>query len=163
MTNIKQVLLGMALTGLIATPALASFNITRMTTVVDDFSGSYTVTTTSTMEEGGVEGVAQAEFNNFHPRGENATLSGTLMDEFERSEGSVESSASADLAMNGSNPETGEARSLSVSFQDLRVERNPEGVEISGEVTVNGEVFDANDLPERVGGFLRRVFWLIRR
>ena len=165
MHSINTLVIG-SIFALCSGPALAGFDVTRMTTVVDDFAGSYTVTTSSRLEpETSTVGIAQADFSSFHLRGESGTLNGFIVDEFERQPGSVESTASGNLTFErAADPENGsEASTLTLGFEGLRAERGENGVEISGAVSVNGEVFDADELPGKVGGLLRRLFWLIRR
>ncbi len=143
----------------VATASMAGFDITRMTTVVDDLSGSYTVTKSGRLEEAQFTGNSLTEFNQFHPgNGENeAAINGVISKQTSRGGGKL--STTADGAFN--------LESLNglwdVSFTGLAIQASDAGVELSGAVEVNGETYDAADLPDDVAGLLRRVFWLTRR
>ncbi len=87
-TSIMSTILLLA-TFFLVSSAMAGFDITRMTTIVDDLSGSYTVTKSGRIDAGEFTGTALTEFNNFHPgMAENeATLNGVIAKSVVRSEG----------------------------------------------------------------------------
>jgi len=143
----------------ISTQSLAEFDISRMTTVVDDFSGSYTVTKSGRLNESQFSGTSLTEFNDFHPgAGENeATVSGFISKQTNRSAGLLNTTAEGGFAIESNNG------IWDVSFTGLIIEFSDSSAEIIGSVTVNGDVFDVGDLPAGVAKTLRRVFWLTRR
>lgn len=144
---------------LLSGPVVAGFDITRMTTVVDDLGGSYTVTKSGRLADAQFSGSSLTEFTNFHPgTGEQqATLNGTLSKTVSRSE--QQRSTLSDGAFNLATTDD----VWDVSFVNLSVVVTEAGAELAGEVTVNGETFLASELPDAVGFILRRVFWLTRR
>ncbi len=146
-------------TALLAGPAVAGFDITRMTTVVDDLGGSYTVTKSGRLADAQFSGTSLTEFTNFHPGSgeQQATLNGTLSKTVSRSE--QQRSTLSDGAFTLTTADD----AWDVSFVNLSVVVTEAGVELAGEVTVNEETFVASELPDVVGFILRRVFWLTRR
>ncbi len=140
-------------------PAMAGFNITRMTTVVDDLSGSYTVTKSGRLEDAQFSGTTLTEFNGFHPgSGENeATLNGTIAKTVSRSEGLYSTLSDGSFNL------TSLDNDWDVSFEALSVVITEEGVDLSGDVVVNQETYAVEELPTGLAKLLRRVFWLTRR
>lgn len=149
----------MAFTLVVSIPAMAGFDITRMTTVVDDLSGSYTVSKSGRLEDLQFTGTSLTEFNQFHPgRGENeATLTGVISKQTSRGDGKLTTTSDGAFTMESL------VGTWEVSFTGLLVEASDAGVELSGSVEVNGDLYDAADLPEGVAILMRRVFWLTRR
>ncbi len=149
----------LAATLLISSQAMAEFDITRMTTVVDDLSGSYTVTKSGRLADSQFTGTSLTEFNQFHPgQGDNeATISGMISKQTTRGDGELNTTSSGDFNLASING------SWDVSFTDLSIQASEIGVELSGSVMVNDETYDAAELPEGVSRMLRRVFWLTRR
>lgn len=143
----------------LASSAMAGFDITRMTTVVDDLSGSYTVTKSGRMDEGQFAGSSVTEFNSFHPgSGENeAVISGVISKNIQRGEGQ------SNIVADGSFTLSSTKGDLEVSFTGLNIQVSEDGVELAGSIEVNEDTYDAADLPEAVAMVLRRVFWLTRR
>ena len=143
----------------IATHSMAGFDITRMTTVVDDLSGSYTVTKSGRLEDAQFTGSSLTEFNQFHPRqGKNeAALSGVISKQISRGDGQLNTSSDGAFVLES------QAGVWDVSFTGLSVQVSEAGVELTGSVVVNEDTYDAADLPEGVAAVLRRVFWLTRR
>lgn len=144
---------------LLSATAMAGFDITRMTTVVDDLSGSYTVSKSGRLENMTFSGTTLTEFNNFHPAANdsNAALSGVISKTISRGEGQMNTTADGAFTV------TGDENTWQVSFTGLQIHADGDGVDLSGEVEVNGQTHDAADLPEALAGLLRRVFWLTRR
>lgn len=137
--------------------AHAGFDITRMTTVVDDFQGSYTVTNSGRRDDGEFAGTELAEFTNFHPLPDNADVSmvGTLSKVMERGDGNIETTADAEMIFSG--PE----ETVNISFESLEISGNREtGISLDGIITVNGEDFAAGDLPAFVRNLLKTLFKL---
>ncbi len=143
----------------LATASMAGFDITRMTTVVDDLSGSYTVSKNGRLDDMQFSGASLTEFNQFHPgSGENeATINGVISKDTSRGNGQLTTTSDGAFTL-----ESKEGL-WDVSFSGLLIQASDSGVEMSGTVEVNGEAFDAADLPDNVGKLLRRVFWLTRR
>lgn len=139
--------------------SIAGFDITRMTTVVDDLSGSYTVTKSGRMDEGQFAGTSVTEFNSFHPgSGENeAVISGVISKSTQRGEGQRSTVADGSFALSSTKGD------LEVSFTGLNIQVSEDGVELAGSIEVNEDTYDAADLPEAVAMVLRRVFWLTRK
>ena len=138
----------------------AGFDITRMTTIVDDFQGSYTVTNSGRREDMEFTGTELTEFSSFHPMPDNGdvTISGTLSKVIERGEEGLTTSSDGNLVF--SNPDN----SVNLSFVGLQViVQEGEEPQISGTVNVNDESFDVAELPEPIRRMLRAVFHLTRR
>jgi len=138
--------------------AQAGFSITRMTTIVDDFSGSYTVTNSGRLQDREYSGTSVTEFTNFHPfpAKDEANLTGTLSKTVERGNGrSISSDAVLTL--------TGTDNTVNISFTGLNHVVKDGEVSLTGEVTANDETYDANDLPVRLKKLLKRIFFLTRR
>ncbi|MGJ8662753.1 MAG: hypothetical protein ACSHWU_03835 [Marinicella sp.] len=144
---------------IVSMPSVAGFDITRMTTVVDDLSGSYTVTKNGRLDDLLFTGTSITEFNQFHPgQGEHeATISGVILKQTSRGDGQLSTLADGAFML-----ESLEGL-WDVSFTDLSVQASDAGVELSGSVMVNEDSYDAAELPEGVARLLRKVFWLTRR
>jgi hypothetical protein len=142
----------------ISNQASAGFDVTRMTTVVDDYSGSYTTTKNGRFDDSAFLGTSFTEFSNFHIGGEedSAGLTGTVSKDVSRSKGYLETVTEGSLSL------VGTENTLEISFDDLSVLFDEE-LTISGDVTVNKEVFDVLDLPPVVAAILRKIFKLTRR
>ncbi len=149
----------LAATLLISSQAMAEFDITRMTTVVDDLYPSYTVTKSGRLEDSQFTGTSLTEFNQFHPgQGDNeASISGVISKQTSRGDGKINTTSSGNFELESING------SWNVSFTDLSILASEIGVELTGSVMVNDETYDAAELPEGVARMLRRVFWLTRR
>ncbi len=143
----------------ISTHSMAGFDITRMTTVVDDLSGSYTVTKSGRLDDAQFSGNSLAEFSQFHPgQGENdATLSGMISKQISRGDGQINTSSDGAFVLESLDGV------WDVSFKGLTVQVSEAGVELSGSVVVNEDTYDVAELPDGVARVLRRVFWLTRR
>lgn len=154
-TKLTIIILGL----LMAVTSWAGFDITRMTTVVDDHSGSYTVTKDGRINEGQFTGTSVTEFNSFYPGvGENeAVISGLISKSINRGAGQINTLANGDFTLTSLNGD------WEVSFADLSVQVSENSAELTGTVEVNGDSYDAADLPDDVAYVLRRVFWLTRR
>jgi hypothetical protein len=159
--NIKSLKLSLIITCsvLISASAMAGLDITRMTTVVDDLAGSYTVTKSGRLENQSFTGTSLTEFNQFHPAASdsNASITGVISKTVSRGGGELNTTS------DGSFTVAGDENSWAVAFTGLNVQADADGVVLSGTVEVNGENYDAADLPEALAGLLRRVFWLTRR
>lgn len=144
---------------LLTSTAQAGFDITRMTTVVDDYKGSYTVTKSGRRDELEFSGTTIAEFSSFHPFNDNAdaNISGTLSKTITKIEGTRTTVSDAQLTFIA--PE----KTLNIAFTDLTVIFVEEGITITGEVSVNDETFPADDLPPKLAKLLKRIFKLTRR
>ena len=151
--------IGLLVTFFIASSAMAGFDITRMTTVVDDFSGSYTVTKSGRIDDGVFTGTSLTEFNQFHPgiADSEPTLTGVIATSVTRSEGLLTTISDGEF-----NLQRAES-TLRVSFENLVVSISEGEVSLVGTVSVNDETIDANELPDLLAAVLRRVFWLTRR
>jgi len=154
--NFKAILTSLII--LTMSTAHAGYNITRMTTIVDDFSGSYTVTKSGRIDEHVFSGTSITEFTNFHPfpTKDEASLSGTLSKVIDINDGL---STSSDAQLTVSNADD----TLNISFSDLIYEISEGVVTITGEVTANEETYDAADLPPRLSKLLKRIFYLTRK
>ena len=153
----KSLLTPLALMAFV-TCAQAGFNITRMTTIVDDFSGSYTVTNSGRLEDKEYSGTSVTEFTNFHPfpAKNEANLSGTLSKTVERGNGhNISSDALLTL--------TGPDKTVNISFTGLSHVVKDGEMSLTGEVTANDETYDAAKLPARLKKLLKRIFFLTRR
>jgi hypothetical protein len=140
------------------TSAQAGFNITRMTTIVDDFSGSYTVTKSGRLEDREYTGTSVTEFTNFHPfpTKEEANLSGTLSKTVESGNGrSITSDAELVL--------TGSEKSLNISFTGLSYIIENGVLNIAGVVTADDVTYDVTELPARLKKLLNRIFFLTQK
>jgi hypothetical protein len=159
--NMKPLKLSLIITCsvLFSASAMAGLDITRMTTVVDDLAGSYTVTKSGRLEDQSFTGTSLTEFNQFHPAAnENgAAITGVISKTVSRGDGQLNTTSDGSFTVNSDD------KSWAVSFTGLNVQADADGVVLTGAVEVNGESYDAADLPEAVAGLLRRVFWLTRR
>ena len=144
---------------ILSTTAQAGFDITRMTTIVDDYKGSYTVTKVGRREEMEFSGTDVAEFSSFHPFNDNAdaNISGTLSRTITKVEGTRTTISDAQLVF--IRPDN----TLNITFNDLTVTFTKEEISIDGEITVNDETFPADDLPPKLAKLLKRIFKLTRK
>jgi len=155
---IKKPIVLLLTTLLLSMQANAGFDVTRMTTVVDDYSGSYTTTKSGRFDENAFLGTSLSEFSNFH-LGDNedaAGLTGTVSKNVSRSLGYLETVSDGSLSFVGSE------NTLEISFENLSVLFDEE-LTMTGDITVNEEVYDVEDLPTIVAGILRKIFKLTRR
>jgi len=139
------------------TSTLAGVDITKMTTVVDDFGGSYTTTTQLRAEDGTRNGTSVSEYNNFRASEERGGISGTISDVFERTR--EESTAVAEGALSLSGAE----ETLEISFEDLVVTRANGEILIEGEITADEITYTGEDLPDRLKRILGRLFLRLHR
>ncbi len=155
---IKKLTTILLATLLISTQANAGFDVTRMTTVVDDYSGSYTTTKSGRFDESAFLGTSLTEFSNFHlgDNEEAAGLTGTISKEVSRSVGYLQTISDGSLSF------VGAENTLDISFEDLTVLFDEE-LTMTGEITVNEEVYDVEDLPVMVAAILKKIFKLTRR
>ena len=156
--NLKMTILaGVSL--FITTQSMAGFDVTRMTTVVDDLSGSYTVTKSGRLADSQFSGTSMTEFNQFHPgQGDKeATITGFISKQTSRGDGQISTTSEGAFLVESLDGV------WDVSFADLAVQASDSGVELSGTIEVNEESYDAIDLPSNLATLLRRVFWLTRR
>jgi len=146
---IKKLTTILLATLLISTQANAGFDVTRMTTVVDDYSGSYTTTKSGRFDESAFLGTSLTEFSNFHlgDNEEAAGLTGTISKEVSRSVGYLQTISDGSLSFVGAEN--------TVLFD--------EELTMTGEITVNEEVYDVEDLPVMVAAILKKIFKLTRR
>ena len=144
---------------LVSSAVQAGFDLTRMTTVVDDLSGSYTVSKNGRLDDMQFTGTSLTEFNQFHPRNEDpeAYIDGVISKVISRGNGSISTQSDGAFQVVSATDQ------WDVSFTGLHVNADDQGVELTGEITVNDETFDAAKLPEGLAIMLRRVFWLTRR
>jgi hypothetical protein len=138
--------------------ANAGFDVTRMTTVVDDYSGSYTSTKNGRLDDSAFLGTSFTEFSNFHlsEGKDSAALTGTISKQVSRSKGYLETISNGSLSL------VGTENTLEISFDDLSALFDEE-LTITGVVTVNEEDYEVEDLPPLVTAILKRVFKLTRR
>ncbi len=155
---IKKTGLMLLTTLFISNQASAGFDVTRMTTVVDDYSGSYTTTKNGRFDDSAFLGTSFTDFANFHlgQEKDSAGLTGTVSKDVSRSKGYLETVSDGSLLLIGTES------SLEISFDDLSVLFDEE-LSITGEVTVNKEVYDIQDLPPVVAAILKKIFKLTRR
>lgn len=144
---------------MMVTPIWAGFDVTRMTTVVDDVSGSYTVTKSGRLDDQQFTGTSLTEFNQFHPGSgdKEANISGVISKQTSRGGGHLNTVSDGNFMLH-----TVE-NIWSVEFEGLQVAADEDGVELTGDVLINTESYDVNALPDGVAQLLRRVFWLTRR
>ncbi len=140
-------------------PAQAGFDITRLTTIIDDYSGSYTVSKSGRRDDGNFTGTSIAEFANFHPfiKATGISISGTISKTVIKQSGNRNTSSDAQLIV--VRPE----ESLAISFTNLGIIIDSEGAKFEGEVSVNNEIFEVDDLPIKVRKLLKRVFYLTKK
>jgi hypothetical protein len=155
--NIKTILISLIIL-LAITSAHAGYNITRMTTIVDDFNGSYTVTKSGRLDDHVFSGTSITDFSNFHPfpAKDEASLSGTLSKTIDINDGRTTSS---DAQLTLSNVDN----TLIISFTDLVYEINQGVVSLSGEVTANEQIYDVADLTPGLKKLLKKVFLLTNK
>ena len=80
-----------------------------------------------------------------------------MTQDFDREVGDLSSVTSAELAL------TGKEGTLTLAFTDLLVDVVEGDIEITGEVTVNGNTVDVSELPDPLAGLIRRLFRTLRR
>jgi len=139
--------------------SMAGFDITRMTTVVDDLSGSYTINKSGRMNEGAFAGTSLTEFHQFHPNKDDndVTIDGVISKQVDLDAGQYSTLSNGSFTLESVDDSWG------VSFTGLIVEAGETGVKLTGSVVVNDESFEASQLPVVVAKILRRIFWLTRR
>ncbi|MFK8013503.1 MAG: hypothetical protein AB8B80_15800 [Marinicellaceae bacterium] len=155
---IKKLTSLLLITLFISAQSNAGFDVTRMTTVVDDYSGSYTTTKSGRFDDSAFLGTSLTEFSNFH-LGDNedaAGLTGTVSKEVSRSVGYLETLSDGNLSLIGAE------NTLDITFENLSVLFDEE-LTMTGEITVNEEVFNVDELPPFVASILRKIFTLTRR
>ena len=118
--HIKSLKLSLIITCsvLFSATAMAGFDITRMTTVVDDLAGSYTVTKSGRLENQNFSGTTLTEFNQFHPAAnENgASITGVISKTVSRGDGQRNTTSDGNFTV------IGDEDSWAVSFTGLNVQ-----------------------------------------
>jgi len=150
-------------------PAHAAFNYQDSGTVSDEFNGSIKIDRTGVADRDAGTQVASAHFVNFHPRGAQAVVDGSLTRSYERDGELITVSFAGNLTVtiagtgngNGNGNGNGQAQQLAIVFTDLTVERGEEGKSVSGQVTINGQVVDAGHAPRPVRALLLALFHLV--
>ena len=147
--------------------AHAAFNYQDSGTVSDEFNGSIKIDRTGVADRDAGTQIANAHFVNFHPRGEQAVVDGTLTRNYDREGELVTVAFAGNLTVklagsgNGNGNGNGQSQQLAIAFTDLTVERGEEGRSVSGQVTINGQTVDAGHAPRPVRALLLALFHLV--
>ena len=132
--------------------AQAALTVERETTISDDFGGYASIQSNGVIGDQSGTRVAEASFVNFHPRGEQSSVNGSVQREVQRDGELVSVSYDGSLQLNGQRD--GQAGQLTIEFTDLQIARGEESVDLSGSLTLNGNNIDAAEAPQAVRAVL---------
>lgn len=141
---------------LVFSAASQAITLNKEVTVADGRGGQMVAVTSGEMSATGAARSTDASFSNFQPQAEGGSVSGTLNREFRRdgrdSESLLNGSLTVTPGANATDPKV-----LDIVITDLRVVREGEGPQLSGNVTVNGQNVPAERLPKPLRTLLRRL------
>jgi hypothetical protein len=147
--------------------AQAAFTYSDSGTVGDEFNGSIKIDRNGVADREAGTQVANAHLVNFHPRGAQAVVDGTLTRNYERDGELVTVTFAGNLTVtvaagnNGNGNGNGEGRQATIAFTDLTIERGEEGKTVSGQLIINGESVDASHSPREIRALLLGLARLI--
>lgn len=154
----KSPLFALAFAALLAAgSARADFELTRETTLVDDFGGQFHALTQGTLGSEAAERTTVATFSNFHPRAANSSVEGQIERHFQRVDEDAQRVYNGSLTITSSAAEGAEPRVLTLGFESLSVVRGDDGASLSGTLVVNGNSIDAAQAPAAVKRILLRL------
>jgi len=154
----KLPLSSVALIALLAAgSARADFNLTRETTLGDDFGGQFHALTQGTLGSEAAERTTVATFSNFHPRAATSSVDGQIKRHFQRVDEDALREYNGNLTITSTGEEGSEPRLLTLGFESLTVLRGDDGASLSGTLLVNGNSIDAAQAPGTVKRILLRL------
>lgn len=141
-----------------AVPVAASAGVTVEADVVvtDEAGGTLTLITSATHELAGSNFMTTGAFADFRPNPDGRSINGELVRVRVRDVESVESTFDGSLEISG--PGGGDASIL--LLEGLTIQGSGDGPELSGTVVLDGQAFDAAELPKPIAAALRRVLRL---
>ncbi len=142
---------------LAAGSARADFDLTRETTLADDFGGQFHALTQGTLGSEAAERTTVATFSNFHPRAANSSVDGQIERRFQRIDEDAQRVYNGALTITSAGEEGSEPRVLTLAFESLTVVRGDDGASLSGTLVVNGNSIDAAQAPGAVKRILLRL------
>lgn len=156
----KTRVLALALVSLLAAGnARADFTLTRDTTLADGYGGQLTSHTDGTLSPEAGERNTVVTFNQFHPNRQEIFVDGTITRAFERVDESVSRIFSGSISITNSQLAADQPGALTqISFTDLSIVRDENGISLSGTLQINDRTIDAAEAPNAVKRILRRLF-----
>jgi hypothetical protein len=159
MESLMRKTLSSLLLALLLSPAAQAVQIDSVTTVSDEQGGTVIISTQGESYADAGSSQSQLLASSFSPRGEASTNAELTRS---RSRGAAEMTTVYNgTATIESTSQTGEPISVEIELVNVSVNREGDGPEFSGAVIINGQSFDAAELPERartVVGRLLRLF-----
>jgi len=152
------------LIGSLALPAQAGLLVTRDATVTDDSGGSLVFATSASHEAEGSNSLTSATFSDFQPKADGAVIDGDVVRTRIRNASEMESTFDGSLQIvpgqgGAAAAERDQPGQLDLTLQGVTIARAGGGPQLSGTVIVNGETFDAAELPRPIA---RAVHWVLR-
>lgn len=136
--------------------AAQAMTLSKEITLADGRGGEMVAMTSGEMSAAGAARSTDASFTNFQPKADGGSVSGSLNREYRRDGRDTESLLNGALVVtpgaNATNPQV-----LNIDIVDLRVVREGEGPQLSGNVSVNGQSVPAERLPQALRSLLRRL------
>lgn len=141
--------------------AYAELQLQRETTLRDSFGGVFNAETLGLIDIPGSDLVTEASFMDFHPGGDNKVVNGVITRSRIRSAEELVTTLNGELVFSGTDAD-GNSQEISLLLEDLVINRDGMGPELTGTVTVNGETIDASEMPGKVAVILKRVLRFLR-
>ncbi len=160
----KQLLPLLFATALVAGNAQADFTLNRDTKLTDAYGGTFTSLTQGTLAAESAERDTVSTFTNFHPNDEYTTVNGQIERSFQRTDENAERTYNGALTIANTPSSTSQepARTFSVAFENLKIQRGDDGAALSGTLLVNGKSIDAGTAPNQVKRILIRLVRFLR-
>jgi hypothetical protein len=138
----------------------AGLSVEADTVVADDFGGTIAFVRSGTHEAAGANVLTTATFDDFQARADGRIINGDLVKSRVRSVDQVESTYDGELEIAQPASATEPARRDVVIFDAVTITRQGQGPQLGGTVVVNGESFEASELPEPLAAAIRSILRL---
>lgn len=147
----------------LASSASAALHVDSTTTLTDAAGGAMVSHTRGDIGSESGNALSEASFLNFSPRQRGGSVNGSLRRMRERDGELISQSYSGNLSLVIPADNSGqEARTLTLSFDDVTVVRSEEGRTLSGTLVINGREVPANEAPRSIIAILIGLVRLMR-
>lgn len=140
--------------------AHASLELEHQTRLRDSLGGEFSAQTIGQVDGRERVTTTEARFSDFHPDDENRVINGSLSRQLTQTGKERVAVVNGSLVISGK--EGGTTDTLNVQFTDLQLSHDEREHALSGQVSINGVSYAAEDMPARVSRLLRRVLRLLR-
>ncbi len=136
--------------------AQAVLMLEKSVSLSDEFGGTMHIDSSGQLDIPGAEIDSVASFTDFHPGAQDRSVNGQVLRHHSRSNEQLSSVYSGELTFEAADADGKPVQNV-LEFGDLTIVRSEDGPQFSGSIILNGEVIDANEMPQAVARILRRV------